>query len=465
MTTVTNATANEMTRIADELSQRLTGRVVTASHSDYDAMRRLVADVDTLPPVIARVTDTQDVVSAVNYARENGLEIAVRGGGHGAAGLATTATGIVIDMRDMRGIEIDPIARIAWAQAGLTAADVVRAAGEHDLVIGFGDTGSVGIGGITLGGGIGFLSRRYGMTIDSLLHVELVTADGEVLQVDPRRNPDLFWALRGGGGNFGVATAFCYELQRLPKIVGGMLLLPATPETIAGFVALSEAAPDELTTIANVMNCPPMPLVPEEWHDRPVIMGLLCYAGPAAAAEPVLAPFRKLGEPIADMVKPMPYADMFPAEEADPEYHPTAVARNMFIERFTEDEARDLLDRIQASDSPMRGAQLRVHGGAIARVPADATAFAHRQASIMVNLFCFYTGADDLPQREAWIRDLVAHLDQGVDGAYVNFVGDEGPDRLQAAYPETTLRRLREVKQRYDSSNLFHRNHNVAPVA
>jgi FAD/FMN-containing dehydrogenase len=451
-----------MTSLAEDLRARMRGRVVTADDPDYEAMRRVTLVVDVRPPLIARPLDDADVAAAIAFARENGMEIAVRSGGHSAAAHSTTATGAVIDLRDMRQIMMDADAQTVWAQTGLDAVELVTVVGEQGFVLGFGDTGSVGIGGITLGGGLGYLSRKFGMTIDNLLEVELVTADGELRRVDADSDPDLFWALRGGGGNFGVATAFRYALQPLREVVGGLLILPATAASIAAFVAESAAAPDELTTIGNVMNCPPMPFVPEDVVGKPVIMGIMCYAGEPAQADAVLSRFRSFANPVADMVKPMPYAEIYPPE--DPDYRPTAESINMFTSDVGEAEAQALLDLVAASDSPMCGAQLRVHGGAIARVPADATAFAHRAAPIMVNVFCFYNGEEDRPRRAAWVQQVRAVLDQGVPGVYVNFLGDEGPDRLRAAYPGTTWDRLRTVKARLDPDNVFHRNHNIPPA-
>jgi FAD/FMN-containing dehydrogenase len=227
-----------------------------------------------------------DVARVVALARETGLELAVRSGGHSISGLCVSEGGIVIDLADMRALEIDPEARTAWAQTGLTAVEFTTAAAEHGLGIGFGDTGSVGIGGITLGGGVGYLVRKHGLTIDSLQAADIVTADGEIRRVDAENEPDLFWAIRGGGGNFGVATRFRFGLHHIDTVVGGMLLLPATVDTIAGFMAEAEESPDELSSIANVMPAPPMPFVPEEAHGKLAIMALMTYAGdrrPASA--------------------------------------------------------------------------------------------------------------------------------------------------------------------------------------
>jgi FAD/FMN-containing dehydrogenase len=438
------------------------GRVVTPDDPDYDELRRVTAVVDIRPPLIARVLDADDVAATIRFARDNNLEIAVRSGGHSAGAYSTTPTGMVIDVREMRAIELDDNTKTVRVETGNTALDVATRLHEDGLAVGFGDTGSVGVGGLTLGGGIGYLSRKWGLTIDSLLEVELVTAAGEKLLVDGRSNPELFWALRGGGGNFGVATAFRYAPHPLPRVYGGMLLLPATAQTVAQFVALSASAPDELTTIANVMACPPMPFVDESLVGTPVIMGELVYAGEPEEAETALAPFRAIATPLADFMKPMAYHEIWPPE--DPNYRPTAESKNMFTRQIDEATAQAIIDLINASDSPMRGAQLRVHGGAIARVANDATAFAHRQAPIMVNVFCFYNGEADRPARREWVTEMMAALDQGEPGVYVNFLGDEGPDRLQAAYPGPTWERLRAVKARYDPDNVFHRNGNIPPA-
>jgi hypothetical protein len=257
------------------------------------------------------------------------VPLAVRSGGHGAGGFAVVDGGIVIDVRGLRAIEIDVAGRSAWAGAGCTAAELTTATVEHGLATGFGDTGSVGISGITLGGGVGYLSRMHGLTIDSLLACELVTAAGEVLEVDADHHPDLFWAVRGGGGNFGVVTRMRYRLADVSSFTGGMLLLPATPATVTGFIRLAEAAPDGLSTILNVMPCPPMPFLSDEHHGSLVLLAMLAWTGPADQGVQVLAPFRGLAEPLADMVAEQPYTGMYPPEEDG--YRPMAVQRALFL--------------------------------------------------------------------------------------------------------------------------------------
>jgi hypothetical protein len=448
--------------IAD-LRALVRGAVLGPDDPGYDAARVVASgEFDAHPAAIVRVADAGDVARVVTLAREAGLELAVRSGGHSGAGHSTIEGGLVLDVRGLSSLDIDPTGRTAWAGTGLCAGEYTTAAAAHGLATGFGDTGSVGVGGITLGGGIGYLVRKHGLTIDSLLAAEIVTADGEVRVVDAETHPDLFWAIRGGGGNFGVATRFKFRLHPLDAVTGGILVLPATPDTVAGFVAAAEAAPEELSTIANVMPAPPMPFLPPEVHGRLVILGMLLHSGDAGAGERAIAPFRALATPLADMVRPMSYPEMYPPE--DPSYRPTAVARTLFVDRVDREVAATIVDQLEASDASMRVAQLRVLGGAMARVPVDATAFAHRASRIMVAVAAFYDGPDDRPVREAWVTGLAAALHQGDDGAYVNFLGDEGEDRIRAAYPGRTWDRLASVKRRYDPTNLFRRNQNVPPA-
>jgi FAD/FMN-containing dehydrogenase len=440
------------------------GRVITPGDAAYDQARTIFyGGFDRRPAAIARPADAAEVAQVISLAREHGLELAVRSGGHSTAGHSTTDGGIVLDLSQMKALEIDAEQRTAWAETGLTAGEYSTQAGAHGLATGFGDTGSVGIGGITLGGGIGFLVRKCGLTIDDLLAAELVTADGELLRVDAETHPDLFWAIRGGGGNFGVATRLRLRLHELPTVVGGMLLLPATADVVASFMAEAEAAPEELSTIANVMVAPPMPFLPAEHHGKLIVLALLAYAGDAEAGERAIAPFRALATPLADMVRPMPYPEMYLPEEDD--YHPTAVGRTMFVDAVDREVATTILEVLQASDAPVRVAQLRVLGGAMARVPAEATAFAHRTSRIMVNVAAFYDGLEDRAVREAWVQDFAATLRQGDAGAYVNFLADEGPDAVRAAYPGATWDRLVEIKRRYDPTNLFRLNQNIPPTA
>ncbi len=448
----------------DALRTRARGRVITPADTDYDTARTVMyGGFDLRPAAIVRVADAADIATVLEVAREHDAEIAVRSGGHSGAAHGSTDGGIVIHLGELRELDVDAADRSAWAGAGLTAMEVTTALAEDGLAIGFGDTGSVGIGGITTGGGIGYLVRKHGLTIDSLLAAEIVTADGTIHRVDADHEPDLFWAIRGGGGNVGIATRFRYRLHELPGIVGGMLILPATADTVAGFIAAADAAPDELSTIANVMPCPPMPFVAEEHHGELVIFALIVWSGDVPDGDAAIAPLRALATPLADLVHPSGYPEMFPPEDAD--YHPTAVARNLFMDRFGHDDATLVVERLRESDAAMRVAQIRVLGGAAARVGPDATAYAHRGRRIMVNVAAFYEGESDRLNRTEWVEQLTDDLRGDDHAAYVNFLMDEGPARVRDAYPGATWDRLAAIKRRYDPDNVFHRNQNVAPAA
>ena len=387
----------------------------------------------------------------------------MRSGGHSPAGHGVSDGGIVVDLAGLHRLQIDPQRRVAWAETGLTAAQYTTAAGDHGLATGFGDTGSVGIGGITLSGGIGFLARKHGLTIDSLLAADVVTADGEVVRTDAERHPDLFWAIRGGGGNFGVVTRLQLRLHPVDTVLGGMLILPATADVIARFLEEADAAPEALSTIANVMTAPPLPFLPAEQHGRPVVMALLAYSGAVDVGERVIGRFRRLATPIADLVRPMPYAEIFGPEQED--YRPVAVARTMFVDDVDHAAAQAIIDGLEASSAQMSVTQLRVLGGALARVPPEATAFGHRASRILVNVAAVYGQPDERLRHEAWVAGLAAQLLDGDTGAYAGFLGEEGQERVRAAYPGRTWDRLRAVKRRYDPTNLFRLNQNIPPAA
>ncbi|HET9121785.1 MAG TPA: FAD-binding oxidoreductase [Solirubrobacterales bacterium] len=311
----------QSTRIpTDELRSELDGELITPEDGAYDEARHVFfKGIDRRPLAIARVGGAEDVARVVTAARETGLELAVRSGGHSRAGYGTSDGGLVIDLSGMNAVEIDEDGTSAWVETGATAGGYTIATGERERATGLGDTGSVGIGGITLAGGIGFLARKNGLTIDNLLAAEVVTADGEVVEVSEESKPDLFWAIRGGESNFGVATRLHLRLHEISEIVGGMLILPATAEIITGFLEAADAAPEELSTIANVMIAPPMPFIPEAVHGKPVIMGLAAYVGPADQAEEVFAPFRALADPLADALRPMRYPELYQGPEQEPQ--------------------------------------------------------------------------------------------------------------------------------------------------
>ena len=348
-----------------EIRQLVKGRVVGPGDESYDAARTVFyGGIDRRPAGIVLATDAADVARVVSLARDKGLELAVRSGGHSTAGHSVTEGGILLDLGGMKALQIDAAARTAWTEPGLTGGEYTLAAHAHGLATGFGDTGSVGIGGLTLGGGVGYLVRKFGLTIDDLLAAEIITADGQKLPLNAESNPDLFWAIRGGGGNFGVVTRFQFRLHDLKNVYGGMLVLPATPAVIAGFVSAAQSAPDALSTIANIMPAPPMPFLASEHHGKMILLAMLVYAGEGPAAEAAVAPFRALAPPLADLLKPMPYPEIYPP---DPEgYHPMGVGRNMFMDQVDEGVAEPNpgsaapLDRFVRSGSAARAG--RRHG-------------------------------------------------------------------------------------------------------
>lgn len=446
------------------LRAALNGRVVGPDEPSYDRARSVYyTGFDRRPAAIVRPSDAAEVGRVVGIAREAGLELAVRSGGHSVAGHSVTDGGIVLDLSAIRDVEVGVAGRTAWAGAGLTAGEYTAEVGDHGLATGFGDSATVGVGGIALGGGVGFLHRKQGLTIDSLVAAEVVTAAGDVVHTDADTHPDLFWAIRGGGGNFGVATRFRFRLHAVDRVVGGMLILPATPDVVAAFVGEAVEAPETLSGMINITMAPPMPFIPAEHHGRPIVMAVLVSVGSPDDGERVLAPFRALGTPLVDGIRPLHYRDVY---EGGPE-PPRAVAaalRPFFMDRFDAASAETIFDHLERSTAPMRVAQLRVLGGAVARVPVEATAFAHRRRAILGTAGAIYERPEEGDRHQAWAAELAGALRQGPPGAYVGFLGDFGETGLREAYPGATWDRLRQVKARYDPSNLFRLNQNIPPA-
>jgi FAD/FMN-containing dehydrogenase len=447
----------------EALGGSLNGRLILPGDDEYEAARHVhQAAVDVRPIAIVRAADARDVSNTICFARDNELELAVRGGGHSLAGHGTVEGGIVLDLAEMRGLHIDPDARIAWAQPGLTAIEFTEAAAAHGLATPFGDTGSVGIAGLTLGGGVGWLVRKHGLTIDALLAVEIVTADGRQLVASETEHPDLFWAIRGGGGNFGVVTRFQYRLYPVGTILGGAVLLPPTADVLRGLVPAAAAAPRELSTITFLLNAaPPLPFVAPEHHFKPAVIVMFVFDGDPGAGQAALEPFRRLATPLGELAAPMPYPAIyqFTAEGSEPG---AGTMRSAFLDTL-DDEAVDTIVREMAA-APGQGmdfTQIRVLGGALADVPADATAFAHRDATVMLSMYAAH--GDDRAAADAWANRYLAAIAPKASGVYSNFLEDEGDARVRDAYPAGTYERLVDVKRRYDPSNLFRRNQNIRP--
>ena len=417
------------------------------------------------PLARVRVAETSDVSKVIEFARDTGAGLAVRAGGHSILGHSTSDGGLVLDLSGLKEIDVDIDRQRAWAGGGILAGDYTARMAEHGLATGFGDTGSVGIAGLTMGGGIGFLHRKLGLTIDSLVGAEIVTADGEAQRISEEDSPDLFWAIRGGGGNFGVVTRLHYRLHPVDTVMGGMLVLPATPQVVADFVAAAMEAPDDLSAMASVMVAPPMPFLPEEAHGQMVVLALIVHAGDTAKGEVEVDKFRRLATPLSDSLDVMRYLEMFPPDEAGAPRPEGLSIRSVFSDEFTRAEAEILVDALESSTASMSVAQIRVLGGAVSRVPADATAFAHRDRAMVLNVAAAYESPALRPDYEPWVDDLSEKLRNGAPGSYVNFLGDDSERAVKEVYPRTTWDRLVEVKTRYDRANLFNSNHNIPPRA
>jgi FAD/FMN-containing dehydrogenase len=447
------------------LDTALSGTLLLPDAAEYDQARGVWNLVhDRRPAAIVQAADARDVQRAVLFARDAGLEIAVRSGGHSLAGFSTGDGVLVVDLRALRGLHVDPARRVVFAGAGLTAGEVTDTLAEHGLAIPFGDTGTVGIAGLTLGGGIGYLARKFGLAIDRLRSMEVVTAAGELVTASEAENPDLFWALRGGGGNFGIVTRFEYEAVPLGMTLAGALFLPLTQEVLSGVISLAANAPDELTTITNIMATPPAPGIPEEAVGTPSVMVTLVYAGDPADGEKIVEPFRRLATPIAEMVAPMPYPGIyqFTAEAGTPQPNLT---RSFFADDLDDQAVGTIVERMSSPSTPPAAiTQVRVFGGEMARVSADATAFAHREAGIMFSIFTMHEDPTRVSENVAWTEEYFGELEPAATGVYVNFLESEGEGRIRQAYPKATYRRLADLKARWDPENLFSRNQNIRPT-
>lgn len=444
--------------------RRFDGRLIWPTDREFETARLVEnAAFDAHPALIAKARHAGDVAAVVEYARSTGHSLAVRSGGHSVAGHSTGDGVVVLDLGAMNRLELDATRGSASAGPAVRAGDYTKLAFEHGLATSFGDTGTVGLGGLTVGGGIGWLVRKYGLTIDSLLAAEVVTADGARLLASPDTHPDLFWAVRGGGGNFGVVTRFELALRPIGKVLHGTIVMPASRDIVRQIVALGVAAPDDLTLMPVVMALPPMGGVPAGAAGRLGVFLDLVWAGPAEAGAAALAPFRTLGPVFADTVAEKPYPAVYP--------EPTRkrggwISTGFFLDRFDEDTI-EVLER-HLSDTPDGECfvQFRILGGAAARVPADATAYGWRDRTLLLWVIADPRSPDrqGLRPHEEWVADLRAALDDYAAGGFAGFMAEDGAESTSTAYPPSTWTRLRQIKSRYDPDNLFRRNHNVPPV-
>jgi hypothetical protein len=445
------------------------GLLIRADHADYDVARAIWnGAIDRRPRLIARCLGTADVVAAVRLARDHDLEIAIRGGGHNVAGTAVCDDGVVIDLSAMRGVRVDPKGRRAWVQAGALWGDVDHETQVHGLATTGGIVSHTGVAGLTLGGGVGWLMRKHGLTVDNLLAVDVVTAAGERLRASEDEHADLFWALRGGGGNFGVVTSFEFRLHPVgPSVLAGPSFWDAShaAEVLRFYRDFVRDAPDELGTVVRLGTAPPLPVIPEALHWRPVLMVGTCYSGPIEDGERRLRPLRTCRTPLLDLVGPAPYVGFQSALDSTVLHGWNYYWKSTHLPELSD----GLIDVIAAhafSGSSPRSYVAMFHlRGAVGRVAEGRTAFGNRQASHAMTIDAVWRPGEDYGERDtAWTRRFFAALGGFRQGVYVNFLGgDEDPGRIREAYGDSVYDRLVDVKTKYDPDNVFHHNQNIRP--
>jgi FAD/FMN-containing dehydrogenase len=449
------------TAMRASLTRSFGGELIGPGDEGYDPARRVWnAHYDRRPALIAKARDSADVAEAVRWAGDTGVHLSVAAGRHGFSGDAVNDAGLVLDLELLRGIDIDTRTRTVRAGAGLSAGELTTAAYGHGFAIPFGDTGSVGIAGITLGGGVGWLVRRYGATVDQLRSVEVVTADGQVRKASPDVEPDLFWALTGGGGRYGVVTAFEYALNPIGRVTHGSIVLPATPETVEALIPIGLAAPEELTIMPLVGRIPPMPEVAEDVVGAVGVFVQLLYAGPESDAARAIAPFRELGPVLSDSVAEMPYPEVYPPA-GDSRWGIASEA--MFIDRLDREIADIVIRRIGSAGAAEAMVQLRVFGGAFARSAAGSTAFGHRSRPALMWLLTPYLDLEHGAEYHAWTRSFRDELASKSRGTYLNFLETPDAAAIAAAYDPETLARLASIKRTYDPDDLFGQAANDGP--
>ena len=451
----------------DEFASSLGGDLIRPGEATYDEQRRIWnGSIDRRPALIANCVGTADVISAVRFASEHEQLVAVRSGRHSYPGLGVCDSGTVIDLGQMKGVRVDPEARVARAQAGVLLGDLDREAQAFGLSVPAGIVTHTGLAGLTLGGGVGWLERKYGLTIDQLLGVDMITADGEFVRASETENADLFWGVRGGGGNFGIVTEFEFRLNPVgPMVLAGPIVwaMEDAPQVLRFYRDWIKEVPDELTTIVTFRRVLPASTVPEELHGRHVVVVGTCYAARVEEGEKVVKPLREFGSPLLDACAPMPFTRHQAMLDPGFPHGWWYYIRSCNLAELTDDVIDVLIDHGLKIASPLTVFSIFHLGGAVARVAEDETAFGAREAGHTVNVIGITKTGEGFEKERDWARGLWTALEPYHQNVYVNFLMEEGEDRIREAYGAAKYDRLKALKRKYDPDNFFRLNQNIPP--
>jgi FAD/FMN-containing dehydrogenase len=464
---------DEITRLAPEavaeLRDSARGEVIEPGDQAYDEARSIWNGAhDRRPALIVRCTGQADVVRAVEFARAHDLLVAVRGGSHSLPGFSTCDGGIVIDLSPMQGVRVDPAARTARAQGGVTWGAFDHETQAFGLAVTGGLISTTGLSGFTLGGGIGWLVRKHGLTCDNLISADVVTADARCVRASAEENSELLWGLRGGGGNFGIATSLEYRVHPVgPIVIGGPVFYPGdmAGDVLRWYREFTRDVPDELTVFVLLATAPPAPFLPEQWHGKRIVGIAACYAGPQADGEHAVVPIKQLGEPIADLLGPVPYAAL--QSMMDPLYGPGSpwYMKAGYVRELDDHAIETTVRHFEEISSPKSEIHFHHLGGAVPRISDDASAYGERHAPFVLNLLASSHEAEGFDRHIEWARRFYADIEPSLTGgAYINFLSAEGEERVQAAYGPEKFARLRSLKDEWDPTNLFRLNQNIPPT-
>lgn len=462
--TTTTTTLGDAT--VAEFRAELRGEVIVPGDANYEARRAIWNGmIDRHPAVIARCRDTADVIASVQLARSNDLPLAVRGGGHNVAGNAVCDDGLVIDLSLMSAVHVDPARRTARVQGGATLGDLDHATRPYGLAAITGMVSMTGVGGLTLGGGLGWLQRKYGLACDNIVSAEVVTANGQVITASETENSDLLWGLRGGGGNFGVVTSLELRLFPVTTVYAGFLIYPMqqAAEALRFYEEFCRTCPDELTTLAAILTVPPEEFVPEDLREKLGLFIMVSHCGEMEAAEESLRPLRAFGQPEVDMIGPMPHFELQRMYDAGYPAGNRWYWKSDYVRALDEATIETLVAQAATRSTPLCEIDIHDMGGAVSRVAADATAFGHRDAPFLINTIGGCIESHDDAATIAWVREVSAALAPISTGAYVNFLSPSDVTGARLAYESGTYERLAALKAKYDPTNVFRLNHNIPP--